>query len=109
MTAIENTYNLMIEEKGEVKMAKSGAVTGDKFSKLVNKIKLAKGEAVLSKVSMGTSETFECEGSRWVKVSAMVTLTCDQNEPKINEAGTLSFFKCQELTNDGLRAYGITE
>ena len=35
-----------------------------------------------------------------IKVSANVTLNCDQNEPTINRAGELAFLKARELMED---------
>lgn len=35
-----------------------------------------------------------------VKVSASVTLVCDQNEVTINRAGEIAFLKAQELVED---------
>lgn len=36
-----------------------------------------------------------------VKVSATVTLSCDQDEPSINAAGEAAFYKALELVRDG--------
>lgn len=36
-----------------------------------------------------------------LKVSATVSLSCDQNERTINEAGGLAFYKAVELVRDG--------
>ena len=36
-----------------------------------------------------------------LKVSATVSVACDQNEPSINKAGELAFYKALELVRDG--------
>ena len=102
---VENPWSLTIAEKGEVKMKKGGTLQGDKFAKLVSRP--GDEKAVLSKVSLNITDTYECEEGRWVKVGAMITLTCDQNEATINKASELAFFKSQEIVNDGLSEYGI--
>jgi hypothetical protein len=104
---IGNDWSLTIQERGEMKMQKTGALRGDKFTKLVSRP--GDEKAVLSKVSMTVNDTYECEGGRWIKVGAMVSLTCDQNETTINKAAELAFFKAQEVVEDGLKAYGIQQ
>lgn len=47
---------------------------------------------------MGTSQEYGR-----LKISAFVTLTCDQNEPQIDKAGFTSFKKCVQLTTLGMQ------
>ncbi len=51
-----------------------------------------------SRVAITVSEGMDY-GSR--KVSATVSLACDQNETTINKAGELAFYKALELVRDG--------
>lgn len=38
-----------------------------------------------------------------LKVSATVSVACDQDEPSVNKAGELAFYKALELVRDGWR------
>jgi hypothetical protein len=51
-----------------------------------------------ARVSMGVSQSAEF-GS--IKVSANVSLACDQTETAINKAGELAYTKAYELMTDG--------
>lgn len=100
---IENYYELVVEKEKVVIVDKKGQLTKvDEFQKLVTKP--GDEKAIYARVNMGVSESMEY-GS--LKVSASVTLTCDQNEEKINKAGELAFGKSLELIMDGFREYGV--
>ncbi len=51
-----------------------------------------------ARVSVSVSEGMDYGA---LKVSATVTVSCDQNEATINKAGELSFHKALELVRDG--------
>lgn len=78
--------------KGE--KSDAGQIAGeDKFEVLWKK-----RDVEPAKVSIGVGEGLEYGA---VKVSATVSLVCDQNEAAINKAGELAFFKALELMRDG--------
>lgn len=104
---IENYYELIVQKDKVIIVDKKGQLTQtDEFQGLVTKIEDISGTyaGVLARVNMGVSESLEFGA---VKVSASVTLTCDQNEKKINKAGELAFKKSLELVMDGFREYGV--
>lgn len=51
-----------------------------------------------AKVSIGVSQSADFGA---IKVSATVTLSCDQNEKTIDKAGELAYHKAYELMMDG--------
>jgi hypothetical protein len=55
-------------------------------------------------ISMGVQEGLEY-GTQ--KVSATITLNCDQNEPSINKACELAFYKALEVVRDGWAELGV--
>lgn len=56
-----------------------------------------------ARVSMTVAEGMDYGAMR---VSATVTLACDQDEPTINKAGELAFYKALELIRDGWKELG---
>ena len=94
-----NTWNLVVERNKAPIATKAGQLTGDKFRKLVSD-----PTGVLAKVNMAVSESMQYGE---LKVSASVTLTCDQNESVINDAAQLAFEKSIELMRDGFSYYGV--
>ena len=71
----------------------AGQLVEDKFSKL-----WSDRTKTPAKVTIGVSEAMDYGA---MKVSATVSLACDQNEPAINQAGELAFYKAVELMRDG--------
>lgn len=82
------------EIKGEKdQVSETEQIVDDKFEKLLtNK---TKGSA---RVSIGVSEGMAYGA---LKVSATVSVNCDQTEQAINTAGELAFLKAVELVRDG--------
>jgi len=100
---ITNHWELTVEHNKKIMVQKSGQLTTtDKFRALVDPN--TPETEPLTRVNIGVSESMEY-GS--LKVSASITLTCNQNEKKINEAGGLAFFKAVELVTDGFKQYGV--
>lgn len=79
--------------KGETSTA--GQLREDKFEAL-----WTKRDVKPAMVSVGVHEGIDYGA---MKVSATVSLNCDQNEPTIDKAGELAFFKALELVRDGWR------
>jgi hypothetical protein len=97
---VENTYSMVSENKGK-RMSKAGQLK-DEFPGLVSD--LTGQSKPLARVSMTVGEALEYGE---VKVSATVTLTCDQDKKHIDKAGELAFFKAQELMRDGWSEMGV--
>ena len=76
-----------------------GKLTEDKFTKLVTD-----PEKPLARISISVGEGLEY-GS--LKVSANVTLSCDQNEETIDKALELAFYKALEAERDGFGELGV--
>jgi hypothetical protein len=87
----ENNFT-RTRESSAGRHAEAGQIVGDAYSKLLSKT--AKDPA---RVAISLSESLDY-GS--MKVSATVSLACDQNEPTINRAGELAFGKALELLRD---------
>jgi len=86
-----NTARVDVEQDGKTRTVHH-EVLGDPFTRL------ATPGAVHSTVgfTVGMGENYGA-----LKISAHVTLTCDQNEPTLNKAGEMSFRKTLELMKDG--------
>jgi hypothetical protein len=81
-----------VRESSTGRHSEAGQVVGDNYSKLLSKT--TKDPA---KVAISLSESLDFGA---MKVSATVSLACDQNEPTINKAGELAFSKALELLRD---------
>jgi len=92
-------YELVVEKDKKTLVNRHGQLVEDKFTKLITA-----PTGIHARVNVGLSEAMEY-GS--LKVSASVTLECDQNEPTINKAGELAFYKALELMKDGFSIYGV--
>lgn len=79
-------------EKPGVKLADAGR-SADRFQKLVTN----KGVEP-ARVAVNYTEGIDYGA---MKVATTVTISCDQTEESINEAGELAFRKALELTRDG--------
>lgn len=92
---IENKWSLTVEKQGQVVSHKEGAL--DPFTQLIT----TPVPASAAKVSYGygASKPYGEE-----KVNCTVTISCDQTEAAINEAGYLAFRKVVELVNEGIQA-----
>lgn len=89
-----NSYSREVKTKEET-ASTSGQIKEDKFDALwSDKTKTP------ATVAMGVQESMEYGA---LKVSATVSLHCDQNEATIDKAGELAFFKALELMRDGWR------
>lgn len=77
--------------KGE--QAEAGQIKEDKFEALWKNRKTDP-----ARVSISVAEGMDYGA---LKVSATVTVCCDQNEATINKAGELAFHKALELVRDG--------
>jgi hypothetical protein len=72
----------------------AGELPKDKFGAL-----LTKGQgSPIARVNVGYSESTEFGAN---KVSASVTLECDQTEASINKAAELAYYKAREIVDDG--------
>jgi len=76
------------------KTTTAGELTGDKFANLLTK----HDGAPRARVNVGYSESTEFGAN---KVSASVTLECDQDEKTINKAAELAYYKAREIVDDG--------
>lgn len=94
-----HSWELMVEKNKTPIAQRSGQLADDKFRRLVTD-----PHGIIARVNMGVSESMEY-GS--LKVTASVTLACDQNEAMINLAGELAFNKALELMRDGFSIYGV--
>lgn len=94
-----HSWELVVEKNKKPIATRTGQLVEDQFRQLVSDL-----TGTHAKVNMAVSEAFEY-GS--LKVSASVTLTCDQNEGAINRAGELAFTKALELMKDGFSIYGV--
>ena len=82
----------MKNSKGE--KADTGQLKGDdKFEALWKK-----RDVEPARVAITVSEGMDYGA---LKVSATVSVSCDQNEPTINKAGEVAFYKALELVRDG--------
>lgn len=88
-----NEYSVDKVPKVKGKAGTRGQLTGDRYSAL-----WSKKDQQPARVSMGVSQSAEF-GS--IKVSANVSLACDQTEASINKAGELAYLKAYELMTDG--------
>ena len=84
-----------MERESRSPITKTGQLTEDKFRTLVSDL-----TGVLSRVAVNVGESMDYGA---LKVGATVTLTCDQNEPMINKAGELAFYKALEIMKDGYK------
>ena len=76
------------------KQSDAGELSEDKYRKL-----LTKGHSgPIARVNVGYSEATEFGAN---KVSASVTLECDQTEASINRAAELAYYKAREIVDDG--------
>jgi hypothetical protein len=91
-------YSLEVEGP-EGRRSETGQLMEDKFAALWKKRTIEP-----AKVAMSVSESMEYGA---FKVSATVSVACDQNEPTIDAAGGLAFFKALELVRDGWSELGI--
>lgn len=84
-----------IPAKVKNKPGTSSQLVEEKYSAL-----WSKKDQQPARVSMTVSQSaeFGC-----IKVSANVSLACDQNEKAINKAGELAYTKAYELMTDGWR------
>lgn len=80
--------------KAGKKTTDAGDITGDKFANLLTRY----DGAPRARVNMGYSESTEFGAN---KVSASVTLECDQTEAAINKAAELAYLKAREVVDDG--------
>ena len=95
-----HSWELTVTKDSKAVVSKAGQLQDDKFAALVTKdIALP-----LAKVNMSVGESLDY-GS--LRVSASVTLMCDQNEAAINRAAELGFTKALELMQDGFSLYGM--
>jgi hypothetical protein len=94
-----SSWELTVENKTKTIATRSGQLTDDKFRQLVSN-----PNGLIARVNMGVSESLEYGA---LKVSASVTLACDQTEEAINRAGELAFNKSVELMRDGFSIYGM--
>lgn len=91
-----NEYSLERTPQGKAaKKGNRGQLVEEKYSAL-----WSKKDQQPARVSMGVSQSAEF-GS--IKVSANVSLVCDQTENSINKAGELAYTKAFELMTDGWR------
>lgn len=88
-------WSLTVEREGRKPITKSGQLDEDKFRILVTN-----PTGVQARVGVNVGESMEYGA---LKVGATVTLTCDQNEPMINKAGELAFYKAVEIMKDGYK------
>lgn len=85
---MKQCYNATIE-KEDVTEVRKGEIPGDKFARLVSSPK-----SVTSQISVSWGESAPFGR---VKVSVLLTLTCDQTEAMIQEAGFLGYITAKEL------------
>jgi hypothetical protein len=76
------------------KISDAGELHSDKFTKLLTK----HDGSPRARVNVGYSEATEFGAQ---KVSASVTLECDQTEKNINQAAELAYLKAREIVDDG--------
>ena len=74
---------------------KTGVLKDDKYDEI-----WSDKSQTPARVSMTVGSSIEYG---YIKVSATVTLACDQNEKMIDRAGELGFYKAMELAEDALR------
>lgn len=79
--------------------SEAGQIAEDKFAALWTNRTIEP-----AKVAIGVSESMEYGA---FKVSATVSVACDQNEPTIDKAGALAFYKALEFVRDGFSELGI--
>lgn len=94
----QNNYNVTIEKEG-VLMSASGPISNDEVENLVTG-----NDGRIARVNMAVSESREY-GS--LKVSASVTLDCDQKTSTIERAGSIAMNLAIELMVEGFERYGI--
>lgn len=83
------------QPKGKKKSTKVGQLNEDAYATLR---KQKSDDPARVDITVAHSQDFGA-----VKVSASVTLYCDQNEATINKAGELAFTKARELMEDSWR------
>lgn len=81
--------------------SEAGQLTEDKYAALWKNRTVEP-----SKVAIGVSESMEYGA---YKVSATISLACDQNEPTIDKAGGLAFYKALEFVRDGFSELGVSQ
>lgn len=72
----------------------AGELSDDKFRMLLTN----GSHSPTARVNVGYSEATEFGAN---KVSASVTLECDQTEASINKAAELAYYKAREIVDDG--------
>lgn len=80
-------------KNSSTEVLEAGQLMDDKFTKLWSNRKV---EAARVAISVAEGLDYGV-----LKVSATVSLSCDQNEAAINKAGELAFYKALELVRDG--------
>jgi hypothetical protein len=88
-----NDFTTERTPKAKGKSGTRGQLTEDKFTALWSNKELQP-----ARVSISVSQSSDFGA---VKVSANVSLACDQSETAINKAGELAFYKAHELMTDG--------
>ena len=84
-------WDLVMEKSGRKPVNKHGAT--DKFRSL--RVRANDPPARVA-ITVGQAQDYGA-----MKVSATVSLECDQDEGMINKAGEIAFFKAVELLGDG--------
>ncbi len=79
--------------KGGKNKSTAGELQGDEYSAL-----LTKHDGPRARVNVGYSEATDYGAN---KVSASVTLECDQNEKTIDKAASLAYMKAREIVDNG--------
>ncbi len=79
--------------------SETGQLVEDKFASLWKNRTIEP-----AKVAIGVSESMEYGA---YKVSATVSVACDQNELTIDKAGTAAFYKALEFVRDGFSELGV--
>lgn len=83
------------QPKGKKKSTKTGPLVEDAYTALRKK---PTSDPARVDITVAHSQDFGA-----IKVSASVTLYCDQDEATINKAGELAFTKARELMEDSWR------
>lgn len=91
-------WSIMEKRKDGAVSHASGPLSGDQYTGL----RVSDGPE--ARVNVTLSESY---GYGEIKISASVTLACDQNEKTINTAGRLATEKAMELLKKGFARYGM--
>jgi hypothetical protein len=83
----------MTKTVGGKTLSTAGEMHGDEYRAL-----FTKHDGPRARVNVGYSESSEYGAS---KVSASVTLECDQNEATISKAAELAYVKAREIVDNG--------